>query len=123
MSALTGYETPKLDAERMLHTGLGFTSPLWSTFMVAAGAGVAYWWMAALAKGAAVPEGMALQAPPEPDAAAPALEAALMAAYVEEDAIPQAVPVAPSAEEAPAEEAPAPVKVAKARRPRKPVEA
>ncbi len=52
------FEFAKFDAEKALNTGLGFASPLWPTFFVATGAGLAYWWLASFAKSAARLEGI-----------------------------------------------------------------
>lgn len=44
--------TPSVDADRAMKFGVGVAAaPLWATFFTAAGAGMAYWWMTAWARG------------------------------------------------------------------------
>jgi hypothetical protein len=39
------------DGRRVVHLGVGATSPLWPTFIAAAGAGVAFWWWTQWSRG------------------------------------------------------------------------
>lgn len=48
-----------VDPARVMNLSVGLASPLWPTFFVAATTGMAYWWMAGLARQSAVNEAVA----------------------------------------------------------------
>ena len=91
------------DTNRAMHMGLGMSSPLWPTFVLAAGAGVAYWAWSRVLQDRLAPVGdrpgpAAADTADKPEQSAPAGQAAPVAAN-DPPAKPKAVLVeAPAAE-------------------------